>query len=453
MPPTALELRADAERIWRAGIAAVAPARLIQSYVFVDGNTLIVGEEAIDLRTVERIAIVGGGKAAGAMAAALENALGLRLLVDKRVVGWVNVPADCLVPTQRVRLHAGRPAGINEPRPEGVRGTRRILDIVSSLNPSDLCFCVLAGGGSALLPAPVHGISLEEKVQVTRLLSAAGASIEDLNNVRRCLSVIKGGGLAHACRAGRLITLVISDVLGDRLEIIASGPTFPSAATTAEEALSVLAEFGLTHVPQIAGVVQFLQQRRAFSNVSGPLPALSHYIVGNNALAVDAAGVEAERLGYRHAMISANRSEGAAETVGRQLAGLALKMRGDSGPNCLISGGEPIVALVDESLRGQGGRNQQLALAALDVLGDCEGIALLSAGTDGEDGPTDAAGAIVTQDVVRLARDLRLNSQDALRRNDAYSFFKSAGGLFLTGPTHTNVCDLRVILADQSHHH
>ena len=172
-------------------------------------------------------------------------------------------------------------------------------------------------------------------------------------------------------------------------------------------------------------------------------------IIGNNATAVDAAGLEAERLGYSHAMISAMSPEGPAEEVGRHLAEMAVRMRREPGPDCLISGGEPTVTLVDESRRGQGGRNQQLALAALESLGDCKGIALLSGGTDGEDGPTDAAGAFVTEEVVRAAREQQLDPQDYLARNDAYSFFKATGGLFITGPTHTNVCDLRVLVTDR----
>jgi hydroxypyruvate reductase len=452
MPRTALELRADAERIWWAGVAAVAPETLVRAHVRVAGGSLIVGEEEIDLSAVGRIAIVGAGKAAGAMAAALESALGPQLLTQKRVAGWVNVPADCMVTTQRVQLHAGRPAGINEPRPEGVTGTRRILEIVASLNSDDLCFCLLTGGGSALLPAPVSGISLQDKVQLTRILSAAGANIEQLNTVRRHLSLIKGGGLARACRAGRLITLVISDVLGDPLDMIASGPTVPGR-TTADDALAVLDDLGLMHVPQLVGVIQYLQHRHAPANAPPCSPVLSHQLIGNNAMAVGAAGLEAERLGYRHAMISARRSEGAAEKVGRDLALQALQMRESAGPKCLISGGEPTVALIEESRRGKGGRNQQLALAALGELGGCESIALLSAGTDGEDGPTDAAGAVVTQDVVQSAREQNLDPLDYLGRNDAYNFFKSTGGLFLTGPTQTNVCDLRIILVDQSHHH
>ena len=453
MPRSASELRADIERIWRAGVAAVMPERLIRSRVHVDGNWLIIGDDTVDLRGIDRIAIVGAGKAAGAMVVALEDILGPKRLAEKSVTGWVNVPADCVVPTKLVTLHAARPAGVNEPRPEGVKGTHHILEIVSSLGPRDLCCCVFTGGGSALLPAPVPEITLDDKIRVTRLLSAAGANIEQLNTVRRELSLVKGGGLANACRAGRLFTLLISDVLGDSLEAIASGPTVLSA-TTAGDASAVLDELGLTAEPTIQSVVGYLQQRGRKLETDPVEKATraragTHIVLGNNATAVDAAGGEAERLGYAHSMISATKPEGPAEEVGRHLAAMALRMRHGAAPDCLISGGEPTVTLVDETHRGKGGRNQQLALAALTAVGDCQNIAILSGGTDGEDGPTDAAGAFVTREVIRAARGQQLDPQDYLSRNDAYRFFQQSGGLFITGPTQTNVCDLRVAVVSQ----
>ncbi len=381
------------------------------------------------------------------MAVALELALGERLIVEKQVYGWINVPANCVLPTRSIHLHAARPASVNEPRPEGVVGTQKIIEIVSSLGPTDLCFCLLSGGGSALLPAPDPGISLDDKIRVARILSAAGADIVQLNTVRRELSLVKGGGLARSCRAGRMISLIISDVLGDPLDLIASGPTVDSPASPAD-ALHVLEALGPTRHPELATVVRFLRSKSPSQNAPhDSICEVTNLVIGNNALAVDAAGCEAERLGYSHAMIAATAPEGPAEEVGRHLAEMALRMRTEPGPDCLISGGEPTVTLANESVRGRGGRNQQLALAALAELGDCDGIALLSGGTDGEDGPTDAAGAIVAADVVRRARELGLDPHDYLRRNDAYSFFDetAAGGLWKTGATQTNVCDLRVI--------
>jgi hydroxypyruvate reductase len=443
------QLRTDAEQIWWAGVEAVQPSRLVREHVAVEGDWLHLGEEVIDLRHVKRIAIVGAGKAAGAMAAALETVLGQSLLDENQVTGWVNVPEGCVVPTDRVHLHVGRPAGINEPRPEGVEGTQKILEIVSSLDPSDLCLCVLTGGGSALLPAPVAGISLDDKIRLTRLMSAAGANIEQLNTLRRRLSRIKGGGLARACRAGRLVSLIISDVLGDPLEVIASGPTVPNPRDTGDP-LAVLADLHLLENAALSSVVSYLRQARSpdfneTQNQRSPHTQVTNLILGNNATAVDAAGREATSLGYSPAMTSADSSEGPAEEVGRQLAEVAIRMRNSAGPNCLISGGEPTVTLVEESHRGKGGRNQQLVLAAFPALGDCIDVAILSAGTDGEDGPTDAAGAVVTEDMSRMACDRGLDPQEYLARNDAYHFFEATGGLFLTGPTQTNVCDLRII--------
>ncbi len=416
----------------------------------VDGGCLAVGDERMDLATLRRIVLVGAGKAAGAMAVAVERALGPRLLAEKHVGGWVNVPADCLVPTATVHLHAARPAGVNEPRPEGVAGTKQILELVSSLGHEDVCLCLLSGGGSALMPAPVSGISLEDKVRVARVLSAAGANIRELNTVRSNLSLIKGGGLARACRAGRLISLLISDVPGDPLDVIASGPTVAARSNPAA-AIDVLRKLDLLDHPELQNVVAYFARQPQAPPAVDPACRMTNLVIGNNALAVDAAGCEAERLGYSHAMIAATQAEGAAEEVGRHLAEMAVRMRNEPGPDCLISGGEPTVKLVAASLRGVGGRNQQLALAALAELGECEGIALLSGGTDGEDGPTDAAGAVVTEEVVRRARQLGLDPSESLRRNDAYRFFEASGGLFKTGPTQTNVCDLRVVVASHSH--
>jgi glycerate 2-kinase len=449
MERTATQLRADAERIWWAGVRAVQPAVLIPEVVQLEGDSLIVGDEVINLREVRRLAIVGAGKASGGMAVALEQVLGERLLKEKSVTGWVNVPADCVAPTCCIHLHGARPAGVNEPRPEGVAGTERILEIVSSIGPDDACICLISGGGSALLPAPVGGITLDDKIRVAKVLSAAGANIAQLNTVRTQLSRVKAGGLARACRAGRLITLIISDVLGDPLDLIASGPTIETPSTP-RDALDVLHELRLADHPELLSVVRFLRQKQTTERIrTMPTTRVTDLVIGNNAVAVDAAGCEAERSGYSHAMIAATAPEGPAEEVGRQLAEMAKRMRRDAGPNCLISGGEPIVTLVAETARGKGGRNQQLALASLAELGACGGIALLSGGTDGEDGPTDAAGAIVTTEVVDRARQQGLDPNEFLNRNDAYSFFEATGGLLVTGPTQTNVCDLRVVVTNR----
>lgn len=427
-------------------MAGVDSARLVRETLRVEGHALHIADEVLALDSLSTISVVGAGKAGAGMARGLLEALGEKLLIEKRVSGWINVPADCAHALPPLVLHPARPAGINEPTEEGAYGARRILEIVGALGANDLCLCLISGGASALLPSPVDAISLADKLAVTRHLSAAGATINELNTVRKQLSLIKGGGLARACRAGRMLTLVISDVLGDPLETIASGPTVPDSGTP-EQALAVLERFHARQAGISSAVFDYLLHKGQ-AVMPPPSCRVTNLVIGNNATAVDAAGMEAERLGYMHAMTSAPASEGPAEEVGRHLAEMALSMKHRAGPNCLISGGEPVVKLPPLAERGLGGRNQQLALAALQSLAavQCQGIALLSGGTDGEDGPTDAAGAMIDADVFASAVRQRLDLADYLRRCDAYHFFQAAGGLIKTGPTHTNVCDLRVVL-------
>ncbi|MEQ8210359.1 MAG: DUF4147 domain-containing protein [Lacipirellulaceae bacterium] len=451
-PRSEKQLRDDALAIWQAGVDAVRPANLIPEWVSVQNETLLIGDLELALPQIRRIAVVGVGKAGAGMAVALEQALGPKLMAEKRLEGWVNVPADCIEPTQRIHLHPARPAGVNEPTTEAVSGTQEILNLVSSLDENDACLCLVSGGGSAMLPMPIEGISLEDKVALTREMSASGATIQQMNLVRRSLSQVKGGGLARACRAGRMISLILSDVLGDDLNSIASGPTVACGDESAE-AVKMLETLGLTGSEHGQRAVAAIKSING-SKIMEPTAEVTNLVIGNNATAVDAAGVVAERLGYSHAMTSAREPEGAAEEIGRHLANMASTMRQnfdktESGPDCLISGGEPVVKLAPKEKRGRGGRNQQLCLAALDHLNDWKGIALLSGGTDGEDGPTDAAGAIVTETIARQAKEKGLEPTDYLQRNDAYSFFEELNSLVKTGPTNTNVCDLRVITTSQ----
>lgn len=458
-------LREDALAIWKAGVEAVLPERVLPEWVAIQGNTLCIGEQEFELTKLNRVAVIGGGKAGAGMALALEEVLGEQVLSDKQVTGLLSVPADCVQPTKSIELIAGRPAGINEPRPEGAAAAQRMLELVDSLGPNDLCLCLLSGGGSALLPAPIEGVSLEQKIAVTKLLSGAGATIDQLNAVRKRLSTIKGGGLLRACQAGNLVSLIISDVLGDPLDVIASGPTVPNQQSLAE-AKRVFVDLGLVDHPDALPIIAALD-KQAETPVIEPTTNATNYIIANNAVAVDAAGMEAERRGYNHVMDCARSSEGPAEEVGQHLARMAMSMqrtlaeRDDSAglPNCLITGGEPTVTLADSSIRGRGGRNQQLVLAALETLQqanhNCQGIAMLSGGTDGEDGPTDAAGAMIDEAIakqaVEQAVEQNLNAADHLARNDAYPFFKSVGGLIKTGATNTNVCDVRVVTVKAKH--
>ena len=443
-------LRADALAIWNAAVDAVRGDRLVRENVSVEGDSLRIADERVSLAAITRIVVVGAGKAGAGMAAGLQEALGPGLLREKRVSGWVNVPADCVRPLSAIHLHPARPAAVNEPTEDGVRGTERILEMVESLGSTDLCICLLSGGGSALLPAPAAGLTLADKLAVTRHLSAAGANIEQLNTIRKQLSLVKGGGLARACKAGRLITLVISDVPGDPLDVIASGPTITDTKTP-EDALRVLQQFGIEAVP--SAVTEFLRRQiKQRPEAEQPTCQVTNTVIGNNARAVDAAGAEAVRLGYSPAMLSSNRPEGPAEEVGEQLGVLAWQMLNSQGPDCLITGGEPTVKLVAPEMRGNGGRNQQVVLAALIKfleyrdLREVNRLCLLSGGTDGEDGPTDAAGALIDEDIIRRWTLMKSDPRDFLKRNDAYHFFQAVDGLIKTGPTHTNVCDVRVLL-------
>ncbi|MEQ8848331.1 DUF4147 domain-containing protein [Botrimarina sp.] len=451
-------LRDDALCIWRAGVAAVAPERLLAEAIRVDAPRSLAiqttrGDSVeIDLTRLGRLLVVGGGKAGAGMARGIEAAFAPLGLGAERLTGLLSVPADCVdASTERIELVAGRPPGVNEPRPEGARAAQRMLELAAAAGPDDVVVCLLSGGGSALLPAPSEGVTLADKVAVAKRLAAAGADIGQLNTVRQHLSRFKGGGLLRACNAGRLVTLVLSDVLGDPLDLIASGPTV-APRTTPRDALEVLDGLGLTSESDLAAVVAALRsaERPGARSRVAVRTRSDTLVLANNATAVDAAGVEAERLGYSHAMHCAGASEGAAEEVGRSLAAMALRMREanrQAEPDCLITGGEPTVELAPPEVRGRGGRNQQLALAALEELGGCESIALVSGGTDGEDGPTDAAGAVVDAEVARRLAGADLS--DALRRNDAYPLFDSADALLRTGPTHTNVCDLRVVTVDR----
>ncbi len=456
---SAEQLRRDALQIWNAAVSAVNPAQLMGQQMHLDGKWLCIGQRRFDLTATGRIAVVGAGKAGAGMAAAVEQILGADWMAKKQLDGWVNVPAGCERPLQRIHLHAARPAGLNEPAAAGVAGAEQILRIVSSLTADDLCLCLLSGGGSALLPSPTDGISLADKQQVTRHLGGAGANIEQLNTVRKQLSRIKGGGLARRCKAGELVALIISDVLGDPLHVIASGPTVPDSSTAAR-AIELLDQFDSRAAGISAAVFDALESRKQIAP-GRPTCQVENIVIGNNATAVDAAGIRAEQLGYSHAMHASTTLEGAAEGIGEHLADMALSMKASGRTDCLITGGEPVVTLVEPSRRGRGGRNQQLVLAALrrilesaanrQTAQECaavaRGLVILSGGTDGEDGPTDAAGALLDEAVLTAALQQRLSPDDFLARNDAYHFFEPTGGLIKTGPTHTNVCDIRVVLA------
>jgi len=473
-----MNLREDILAIWQAGVDGVAVDRLIRNNVALSesaGNgakrnpraaTLCIAGVAYPLSDIRRIVVIGGGKASGRMAETLEAILLGDRELSSRLTGWVNVPDDCVVPLQKIRLHPSRPMGINEPTEAAAFGTERIIELLKSLTPDDLCINLLAGGGSALLPAPPPEILLAEKLEITRFLSAAGANIEELNTVRKQISLLKGGQMKKLCRGCRLVSLILSDVLGDPLDVIASGPTVDNP-TSADDAVQVFQKFMSAPAtgPQkvaIQNVVRFLQQKSETPEKPATDDGLvRNIIIGNNAIAVDCAATEARRRGYAVVATSAVKSEELADEVGIHLAERALHLADipTQGYFALISGGEPVVRLAPKEIRGKGGRNQQLVLAALIHLlnndrlatSSCAAIAFASGGTDGEDGPTNVAGAVFDDELIgrlhnRMLNDPAFDPQRFLDTNDAYSFFDTLDGLMITGPTGTNVCDLRIVL-------
>ena len=459
------QLREDAIAIWRAGVDAVLGDRLVVENVRCDDGELWIGENHYPLDSIRRVVVVGGGKAGAAMAVGLESALAnLPDRIERE--GWVNIPEGTKRDTSFIHLHEARPAGRNEPTPEGVAGVQAMLELIADLGDQDLCITLISGGGSALMPSPIDGISLEDKLTVTQQLSSAGANIEQLNTVRKSLSRIKGGGLAKACKAQFLETLIISDVLGDPLDVIASGPTVPST-TGPQDALDVLRRFDPDETRFPRRVYRALQDQLQNTNSASASKQdcdrndAAPHVIGNLAVAVDAAGVEAERRGYSHAMQCAIEFEGTAESVGKSHARMAWRMLTQPGPDCLITGGEPTVELAPVEIRGRGGRNQQLVLAALQELRkerpeaplSTRGLCMLSGGTDGEDGPTEAAGGLIDPLIEQSILQQDLDVAEAMRRNDAYTLLDQAGGLLVTGATHANVCDLRVVVTSRRESH
>ena len=441
----------DARAVWQAAVAAVDSESLVRNCLQVRKHTLHICGQQIPLDEVHHIEVVGAGKAGAGMARAAEKQLE-SLPPHITWSGQVNVPDDCVEQLTRIRLVGARPAGINEPTEAGVRSTREILHRVSRVQPPDLCLVLLSGGGSALLPAPVPEIPLEDKLKVTRLLSTAGASIQELNTVRSRISDVKAGGLARACGASRLVTLVISDVIGDPLEFIASGPAYVTECPP-DDALAVLRRYdpGLHNTPD--SVIRKLQKP---ARKPDPISCdVSHHIIGNNQTALRAAATEAADRGYRVIQSGSNHCGNAAD-FGRKLFVRLSKLRDQLVPGekpiCLLSGGETTVQLCDEKTRGRGGRNQEIVISAITeapASTSWEDITLLSGGTDGEDGPTPSAGAIADSQLVAAMLTAGLEPTEFLNCNNAWPFFDRLGGLINTGPTHTNVMDVQVGMVRQ----
>lgn len=436
------KLRKQAVQIFRAALRAADPVEAVSRHLRVVGDTLTAGDRRYRLNSFRRIFVIGAGKAGAAMAKAVERVLGRRIHS-----GLINVKHGHLAKLRRIELNeCAHPV----PDPAGVRGAERIADIARWASEEDLVICLISGGASALLPLPAPPVTLEEKQHTTRLLLASGASIHEINAVRKHISLLKGGQLARLAFPATVLSLLLSDVIGDDLDVIGSGPTAPDASTFAV-ARAVLSKYGLER--RVPGAVQ----ERIEAGVRGEIidtPKASdevfrrtqNVVVGSNHLAVKAAEAKARELGFRPIVLSTF-VEGETREIARMHAAIAKEVvasgRPLKPPACLISGGETTVTLRGDGL---GGRNQEFVLAAAIDLAGFGGVLVLSGGTDGTDGPTDAAGALADGHTVSRARDLGLDPGAFLANNDSYRFFQPLGDLLMTGPTNTNVMDVRLVL-------
>jgi len=381
------------------------------------------------------------GKAAAAMAVGVESVLGLA--VDE---GCVVVKDGHQESTSKISvLEAAHPL----PDGRGLAASDVIEALLRKMTESDLTIVLISGGGSALLPAPVDGVTLAEKQAITRDLLSAGADIQLLNHVRRRLSRLKGGGMLAAAGAGTVLSLILSDVVGDPLDLIASGPTVPPLETI--DVPAVLRELALwDSLPfQMRG---HLSKPSELTGTTGDMRqgtadgcSYHNLLIATNRDCLDACRVAAVGHGFACEVVS-DRLTGEASVVGAQLAEELMEMaHHNSGPACRLYGGETVVKIRGQ---GRGGRSQELAVAAARVLDGVGGAVLMAAGTDGTDGPTDAAGGLIDGGTARRARTAGMDLADTLANNDSYPCLKAAGDLLITGPTRTNVMDVQILLVD-----
>jgi glycerate-2-kinase len=456
-------MREYLQEIYFAAVEAVSPRTAAAGHMDYVGGVFKAGG-------YEKLLVAGFGKAAALMAQAAKDAFSDLITGGAIVTKYGHVGAA--LPGTVEIFEASHPV----PDSGSVLAARRIMELVSGADEKTLILCLISGGGSALLALPRKEISLDEKIKTTELLLNCGADINEVNAVRKHLSLVKGGRLAEAAyrlypanpahranrarqapQAGRndstarIISLIISDVVGNALDAIASGPTAPDT-TTHEDALRVLDKYGLEGgAPR--SVLETLKNGAAGLIPDTPKPGspvfenVENIIIADNSLALSAAAKKAQALGF-DALALPEPITGRARGAALDIFNAALRHKEDKPggrPLCLISGGETTVKVTG---RGRGGRNMELALAfAIEARG-IKGITLLSAGTDGTDGPTDSAGAFADGEIFQKARDMGINPSGYLEDNNSYEFFERAGGLFKTGPTGTNVMDVQIMIVE-----
>lgn len=440
-------------RILAASLDAVDPNTAVRNAMQRRGDQLIIRDQTYDLKQYRRVLVIGAGKAGAPMARAAAQILDRQLTEGVVIVkeGYAGRGAE----TMRCEiLEAGHPI----PDERGVKATQRIKEILAAAQKEDLVICLISGGGSALMTSPVEGLGLDDLQELTSALLACGANINEINALRKHLDTIKGGGIARLVAPATLVTLILSDVVGDPLDVIASGPTVPDTSTF-ESAYQVLNRYGIMDkVPE--PIVRHLKRGRSGDLAETPKPGdpifahIQNTVIGSNIQAALAALEQAQQEGF-HTMLLTTYLQGEARQVGRMLASIARQIAASGQPlprpACIVAGGETTVTLFNNHLgTGEhrlGGRNQEMALSAVSDLAGLTNIALVTLATDGGDGPTDAAGAVVTGDTWERARQAGLDPGEFLFRNDSYHFFEPLEDLLKPGPTQTNVNDLAFIFA------
>jgi len=435
-----MDQRQIAINIFLAGVDSVKPDNLIKRYVSINQNTLRIENLVFNLSEIKNIYVVGAGKASAAMAKTIEVVLGSRITAGRIITKY-----EHSVPLRFIEItEAGHPV----PDENGIEGTQQILSMITKAGKDDLVICLISGGGSALLADVPEGCTLGDLKTLNNILLKTGANIIEMNCIRKHLSKVKGGQLAKTASPASVVSLILSDVIGDPLDVIASGPTAPDPSTF-DEAMAILKKYEIENeIPgQIHQVLKegFEKKRPETLKPTDEILAHTHnLIIGTNLLALKTAREKAEYSGYETQIIT-NKLEGDIIAVSSYIFETIINAKSKKSDKkiCLLFAGEPTVKITGNGL---GGRNQHLALLVAGLLKDLPGITFLSGGTDGSDGPTDAAGAVVDSSTSKNASDLNLDIDQYITNFDSYHFFKKEGGLIITGPTQTNVMDLMVVL-------
>ncbi len=437
-----ISMRKDAGIIFQSGLKAVEPEAAVKKYCRIKGEDLIVGEMVYDLSDFKNLFVIGFGKAAAPMARAFEDLFGERI-----TGGVINVKYGHLVQLEKIAtIEAGHPV----PDSNGEKGAGAIVEIVQNAGKDDLIICLISGGGSSLLPLPAEGLTLEDKQNAIKVLLACGATIYEINTIRKHMSCVKGGRLAQLSWPATFVSLILSDVVGDDTDVIASGCCVPDPSTFSD-CMEIINKYDiLRRMPQ--AVVSHIKSGVLEPAMETPKPGSPSFkhthnlIVGNNIKAILAARKKAEDLQYNTIVLS-SMIEGETKDVAKVHTAIAKEILRTglpvTVPACIISGGETTVTIKG---KGKGGRNQEFVLSAVIDIAGKEDIVVLSGGTDGNDGPTDAAGAVGDCDTVKRAQVLGIDPANFLQNNDSYNFFQKLDDLLMTGPTNTNVMDLRIML-------